>query len=468
MKILHVIDCINVLQGGPSVSVPALAAAQAKLGHRVTIVCRDYAYLGPMAKAEGVEVRSVPSSRWTKGQGGWGCSFRRLVEEEAEKADVVHNHGLWLAANYYARRAARKAGKLLVISPRGMLEGWSLGRSKMRKRVAWWLFERENLRSAKLFHATSESEAESIVDAFQFKFKLKFKRGYGLQAADHRNDPSSISDLPSAGKPRMVVAPNGVDIPERIPKREVLERRFPELKGRRWVLFMSRIHPKKGLDLLLEAWARQKTDAPSGLGLGLGLSEHVLVIAGPEEDRGYAEKWKREGGAGVVWTGELRGEEKWAALGQAEFLVLPSHSENFGIVVAESLAAGRPALTTVGTPWGRAKPEAGGRRSVVGGQRTEGRGRMAEGGCAGGAELAQGDRRKEIADRGSMNLELRGCGVICEVTDLRRGLERMLKFSDEEREEMGARGRQWMKEEFSWEAGAERLTASYKELLRSS
>ena len=67
-----------------------------------------------------------------------------------------------------------------------------------------------------------------------------------------------------------------------------------------------------------------------------------------------------------------------------------------------------------------------------------------------------------------MNLELRGCGVICEVTDLKRGLERMLKFSDEERIEMGARGKKWMKEEFSWEAGAERLIAAYKELLKSS
>ena len=89
---------------------------------------------------------------------------------------------------------------------------------------------------------------------------------------------------------------------------------------------------------------------------------------------------------------------------------------------------------------------------------------MAEGGCAGGSELAPGDRRKEIADRGSMNLELRGCGVICEVTDLKRGLERMLKFSDEERQEMGVRGREWMKEEFSWEAGAEKLIAGYKEI----
>ena len=151
----------------------------------------------------------------------------------------------------------------------------------------------------------------------------------------------------------------------------------------------------------------------------------------------------------VLMTGHVDGEVREALLGHAEFMVLPSHSENFGLVVAESLAAGRPVVTTVGTPWGRAKPEAGGRRSVVGGQRTEGRGRMAEGGIAGW----------------NMNLEERKCGVICEVTDLKRGLERMLEFSDKERAEMGARGRQWMKEEFSWEAGAEKLTSAYQEVI---
>ena len=308
MKILHVIDSINVQQGGPSVSVPALAGAQAKLGHEVTISCRDYGYLGPMVKAEGVEVRSIPSSRWTKGQGGWGCSFLKLVEQEAEKADVVHNHGVWLAANYYARRAAVKTGKPLVISPRGMLEDWSLGRSKMRKRVAWWLFERENLRSARLFHATSISEAESI----------------------EKNLSSTITF--TFTKPRVVVAANGVEVPERIPGREVLERRFPELKGKKWVLFMSRIHRKKGVDLLLQAWKQLLADGRLRLGLApanlpppipgsasrddrnsltrgnscLRDGQHnegeaVLVIAGPEEDRGYAEKLKKEGGREVIW-----------------------------------------------------------------------------------------------------------------------------------------------------------------------
>jgi glycosyltransferase involved in cell wall biosynthesis len=219
----------------------------------------------------------------------------------------------------------------------------------------------------------------------------------------------------------------------------VVEEKFPELKGRRFVLFMSRIHPKKGLDVLLEAWRQQQRDGRLRLRLRLRdgqevEQEAVLVIAGADLV-GYGEEVKRmirEKGleGGVVMTGHVDGEVREALLGHAEFMVLPSHSENFGLVVAESLAAGRPVVTTNKTPWG--------------------------------SELAQGDRRKEIADRGSMNLELRGCGVICEVTDLKRGLERMLQFSDKEREEMGARGREWMREEFSWEAGAETILEAYK------
>ena len=409
---------MNLYQGGPSVSVPALAAAQVKLGHQVTVACRDYAYLGPMAEAAGVEVRSVPSSRWTKGQGGWGCSFRRLVEQEAEKADVVHNHGVWLAANYYARRAAMEAGKPLVISPRGMLEDWSLRRAVVRKFVAWQLFERKNLESAALFHATADSEAEAIKTALRIKMKIKIK------------------------EPRIVVAPNGVDIPERIPNREALEARFAKLRGRRWILFMSRVHPKKGLLELAKAWMQIRESNPGW----------ELVIAGPEQDKGYAEKLKKEGEREVIWTGELRGEEKWAALGNAEFLVLPSHSENFGIVVAESLAAGRPVVTTTGTPWGKAETPIRMRIRMKGpsfAPNLSSPGGASEGGCAGG----------------TMNLEERKCGVICEVTDLKRGLERMLEFSDKEREEMGARGREWMKEEFSWEAGAEKLTSAYQEVI---
>jgi glycosyltransferase involved in cell wall biosynthesis len=416
LKILHVVASVNRATGGPAVSVTSLAGAQARLGHEVTLACLDYDHLGPQVRVpDGVRLVSQKGNFLTVHGRGWSPRFARRLEELARGVDVVHDHGLWMWPNKYARVAAGKAGKPLVISPRGMLEDWSLGRSKMRKRVAWMLFEKENLRSAKLFHATSVSEAESIEKNLSFTVTFTFT------------------------KPRIVVAPNGVEIPQRIPKREVVEEKFPELKGRRFVLFMSRIHPKKGLDVLLEAWRQQQRDGRLRLRLRLRdgqevEQEAVLVIAGADLV-GYGEEVKRmirEKGleGGVVMTGHVDGEVREALLGHAEFMVLPSHSENFGLVVAESLAAGRPVVTTNKTPWG--------------------------------SELAQGDRRKEIADRGSMNLELRGCGVICEVTDLKRGLERMLQFSDKEREEMGARGREWMREEFSWEAGAETILEAYK------
>jgi glycosyltransferase involved in cell wall biosynthesis len=401
--------------------VPALAREQVRLGYQVTIVCRDYGYLGPVAKLEGVEIRSIPSSRWTKGQGGWGCAFRRLVEEEAREADVVHNHGLWLAANCYARRGANKAGKPLVISTRGMLEDWSLGRSKMRKRVAWMLFERENLRSAKLFHATAVSEAESIQKYLSVTFTITFT------------------------KPPIVIAPNGVDIPEQIPNRKALEARFAKLRGKKWILFMSRVHPKKGLLELAKAWIQLRG----------AHRDWELVIAGPEQDKGYAEKVRAELKGEGVWTGELGGEEKWTALGNAGFMVLPSYSENFGIVVAESLAAGRPVLTTTGTPWGEAaKPP------------IKIKMKMREGGPSFAPNLAVSGGASEGGYAGwDMNLERNGCGVICEVNGLNEALRKMFSFSDTELDEMGARGRKMVTEKFSWKAAAETILDAYKELV---
>lgn len=316
MRILHVVALTHASTGGPAVSVTRLAAEQARAGHEVTLATLRYPHLGPLVEAPGVRVVAVPGGPVAVRGRGWSPGLRSTLLREARSADLVHNHGLWMWPNAYARQAALAAGRPLVISPRGMLEPWALARSRIKKTLAWWLFERANLFRAGLFHATAATEAESI-------------KALGL------------------GTP-VAVVPNGVDCPEldSPPPRSLLEDRFPLLKGRRWVAFLSRLHPKKGLDLLLPAWAARD---------GREQTNPVLVLAGPDHTgyRPHIEAMVRELKIepSVLLTGELQGDLKGALLAHAEFFVLPSYSENFGLAIAEAMSWARPVLTTTGTPW---------------------------------------------------------------------------------------------------------------------
>ena len=240
----------------------------------------------------------------------------RLIEKAASDADIIHSHALWMFPGIYARRAAARLDRPLVISPRGMLDPWSLERSRVSKRLAARLYENRNLRLAYLLHATSDLEAESI-------------RRFGL-------------------KQPITVLPNGIDInaASEPGSREVLERRFPELQRKRWLLFLGRLDPKKGLDTLLELWRQ----------MGPRFPDWRLVIAGPDLEGFGARMIAAVASAPellsrTTFTGMLEGEEKRAALAHAELFVLPTHGENFGIAVAESLAHGTPVVTTTAAPW---------------------------------------------------------------------------------------------------------------------
>ena len=420
-------------------SVTRLASEQAKLGHEVTLACLDYPHLGLQVAAPGVRLVSVKGNFLATRGRGWSPEFWRVLMGEAAKADVVHNHGLWMWPNAYAREAAAAAGKPLIISPRGMLEAWSLGRSKLRKAVAWQLFEKKNLQSAAMFHATAESEAESIRQVI-----LPLLEGGKVRKCE--------CEVP------IVVAPNGVDLPNpaRRPGREVLEERFPAMKDRRWVVFMSRLHPKKGLDVFLRAWARQNVehgalsmergegesrrgerpkdqepersrtaDSPKANGAVLSRGQTkespVLILAGSDliGYRKDVEKMVRELGVqdSVVITGEVQGEMKDALLAKADVFVLPSYSENFGIVVAEAMAWGRPVIASTGTPW------------------------------------------KGVADVGA------GWWVAPEEDTLAKALAEALGHGREELDVMGAKGRALVEERYTWVAPAERLVSAYSELI---
>ena len=391
VKILHLVPLIQASTGGPSVSVTRLASEQTKLGHEVTLICLDYPHLGPQVAAEGVPLVSRKGNVFAVRGRGWSPEFRGIVMEEAKKVDVVHNHGLWMWPNAYAREAAIAAGKPLIISPRGMLESWSLNRSKLRKAVAWRLFEKKNLQSAAMFHATSEPEAQSI--------------------------RHTAEGLRRAGVP-IVVAPNGVDLPDlaQRPGREVLEDTFPELKGRRWVVYMSRLHPKKGIDVLLRAWKKQTAEGRRHTEKKESLGP-LLILAGSDliGYRKDVERMVRERGleGSVVIVGEVLGEAKDCLLANADVFVLPSYSENFGIVVAEAMSWGRPVIASTGTPW------------------------------------------KEVADVGA------GWWVKPEEGALAQALQEALAKRPDELDAMGAKGRALVAERYTWAAPADKVVTAY-------
>ena len=221
---------------------------------------------------------------------------------------LVHSHGVWHPANHWAAQAARAWGVPLIIHPRGMLEPWALGQKPLKKRLALALFQRRDLESARAFVATSEMECEGL-------------RRFGL-------------------KQPVAVIPNGVDFDDAAASDLGGARRQD---GERIALFLSRVHPKKGVLELVQAWGQV---APAGW---------RLRIAGPDEGGhwGQVERLVRQLGLGarVEYLGPVEGARKAALYREADLFVLPTFSENFGVVVAEALAHGLPVITTRGAPW---------------------------------------------------------------------------------------------------------------------
>ncbi len=363
--------------------VTRLATSLVNQGLDCIIATLDYREHGPQIVADNVQVMSMPTGTLTRWLRGWSPAFRRrLAAMASENVSVVHSHGLWMLPNLYARQAAIGSHVPLVISPHGMLEEWSFGHNRLRKKMAWNLYERANLKAAALFHATSEAEAASI-------------RVLGLR------------------QPIAIIS-NGVDLPDlaTIPARSPLEKRFPGLGGKQWLLFLSRIHPKKGVAELLRVWGKLAASYP----------DWQLVIAGQDLD-GYSKTIMRQAAVlgltnRVTFTGMLIGEDKVCAMGNAGLFVLPTHSENFGLVVAEALAHGVPVITTTAAPW--------------------------------------------------RNLIDNGCGWWIEPgeAELLANLTHAMGLSAEERRAMGSRGRDMVERNYAWTRVAAEMKSAYAWLCK--
>lgn len=231
--------------------------------------------------------------------------------------DLVHIHAVFSFAPIAAWKAALHSGRPYIVSPHGLLNQWGMIHRRRRiKALSFRLIERPLLNAASAIHYTSNAEQEEAA--------------------------------PLALTAKTLVIPLGIDTAsyQNLPNRRVFEGRFPEAQDRPVVLFLSRIDPKKGIEVLLQAWKRLAPSYPSALLViaGSGTAEYTASLQAKAEELGIASR--------VLWTGFLGHEEKRAALGAAEIFVLPSKSESFGIALLEAMAAGVPSVTTLGVALG--------------------------------------------------------------------------------------------------------------------
>lgn len=291
---LHTVDTL-VNPTGPSAAIPSLCASLAARGNPTELHVLE----APPGR-DGVRVVEHRRARLL-GFYGRSPHMRRSLSELAHDVDVVHAHKLWLLHARYAFDSARRAGKPFVLTPHGSLAEAALRISRYRKGLVWRLWQRRLCESAHLVHATSDKERDEI-------------RALGLRTP-------------------IAVIPNTVPLPD-----------VGGVEKRPEILFLGRIHPIKAIDRLLLAWAKVAPKYP----------DWRLRVVGPGEGS-YADELHRlvdvQRIPRVEFHPPVFGAEKDRLLTRSSLLVLPSLTENFGMSVAEALAAGTAAIVSSETPW---------------------------------------------------------------------------------------------------------------------
>ena len=309
MRLLHVVHSCNPLAGGVAEAVNRLAEASMEVGHQAEIATCDQpssSFLEELdVAARGFGPASDSSYHSCPALGAW-------LMENATNFDGLISHGLWQYPSVAVRKAARNAGKPYFVYPHGMLDPWFKAQyplKHLKKMLFWWFRQGRILRDAKAVCFTTEEERRLARGTFRPYRCNEVVTGLGV------SEPSPDVDAQT----------------------NAFHEKFPSLRNKRTLLFLGRIHRKKGIDLLLQAFEE------------LATADDHLVVAGPSEDSVFAEELLRVSSAfadRVTWAGMISGDLKWGALRVADALILPSHQENFGMVVAEALAVGTPVLIT--------------------------------------------------------------------------------------------------------------------------
>jgi glycosyltransferase involved in cell wall biosynthesis len=299
------INCIHVNPGiaheasGPSYSVPRLCEELGACGVNVQLWISDRR----PTKVYSFPVRWFPPIGPFKYRLGRCPLMHNALEVTMPTTQILHNHSLWMMSNVYPGIVIKNTRCKLITSPRGTLSAWALRRRSFRKKLLLLFGQRHALYRATCLHATSEAEYRDI-------------RAYGL-------------------KQPVAIIPNGFDLPQ-------LAKLSNRISTKKRLLFLGRIHPVKGLDQLVEAWKE----------IALRLPDWELHIVGPGEPEHLKQLQKQiSGNRSIQMRDAIYGDEKSDEYQQATAYILPSHSENFAMTVAEALAHRLPCIVSQGAPW---------------------------------------------------------------------------------------------------------------------
>jgi len=375
MNIIHVVPALSEESSGPSYSVVGLCHSLTDSVNHLKLAALDWAPLRnppPFLKVFPIGLgprrlgRSPVMLNWLREQ----CAGTYV--------DVIHNHGMWQMNSVYPAWACMNTNVKLIYSPRGTFSCWAMRHGSFAKKLFWPLFQLKALRSAHCFHATAESEYHDIR-------RLGFRQP-------------------------VAVIPIGIDL-----ARIQISKGFQRT---RTLLFLGRIHPVKGLDILLPAWQAVQDHYPEWVLKIVGSDDGYHGCSGYLEDvRRYASKL---GLKRVYFVGSLYGEDKFKAYREADLYVLPSYSENFAITVAEALSMETPSIVSKAAPWS--------------------------------------------------GLEACGAGwwIDIGVEPLAECLSDALSRSPNDLNAMGRRGRDWMQQDFSWQSIGAKMNKTYQWLCNQS
>ena len=298
MKILSFVSSLDMSSGGPSRSVPMLVKGLAELGVDITLMT---------IRSENMNIHSLEGTTAKLKVLSPSFSRKEIAKYLAdERFELIQIQSVWEMPYHKVILEARKQNIPYIVTPRGMLEPWSLSQKKWKKKLAWWLYQRNDVQKSACVFTTAKMEAEHVSNL-------------GITTCK-------------------AVIPNGIET-DAYPCKTSVE------GVKKQVLFLSRVHVKKGIELLFEAWKRLHSDYVDWqlLVIGNGEAEYIHSLENRVESLGLKDSIK-------IFP-PVFGEAKIKVYQESALFCLPSFSENFGMVIAEAMSCGTPVITTTNCPW---------------------------------------------------------------------------------------------------------------------